>query len=64
VLPANRRCSDRGCRGRAAAAATPAYLTHNLAAVAEGPLPAAVLSVIDNAAETARPSWPEIAHTI
>jgi aflatoxin B1 aldehyde reductase len=37
-----------------------AQLTQNLAAVAEGPLPAAVVSAIDDAAEIARPSWPEI----
>jgi aflatoxin B1 aldehyde reductase len=45
-------------------ASSPAQLTHNLAAVAEGPLPATVVSAIDDAAETARPSWPEISRTI
>jgi aflatoxin B1 aldehyde reductase len=45
-------------------ASSPAHLTQNLAAVAEGPLPAAVVSAIDDAAETARPSWPQISRTI
>jgi aflatoxin B1 aldehyde reductase len=45
-------------------ASSPAHLTENLAAVAEGPLPAAVVSAIDAAAEIARPSWPEISRTI
>ena len=41
-----------------------AQLTQNLAAVAEGPLPATVVSAIDDAAEIARPSWPEISRII
>jgi aflatoxin B1 aldehyde reductase len=41
-----------------------AHLTQNLAAVTEGPLPAAVVRAIDDAAEIARPSWPEISRII
>jgi aflatoxin B1 aldehyde reductase len=45
-------------------ASSPAHLTENLTAVAEGPLPAAVVSAIHDAAEIARPNWPQIARTI
>jgi aflatoxin B1 aldehyde reductase len=45
-------------------ASSPAQLTQNLAAVAEGPLPATVVSAVDDAAEIARPSWPETSRTI
>jgi aflatoxin B1 aldehyde reductase len=41
-----------------------AHLTQNLAAIAEGPLAPAVVTAIDEAAEIARPNWPEIAWTI
>ena len=36
-------------------ASSPAHLTQNLAAVTEGPLPAAVISAIDDAAENCPP---------
>jgi aflatoxin B1 aldehyde reductase len=45
-------------------ASSPAHLAQNLAAVAEGPLPAAVVSAIDEAAEIARPNWPRVSQTI
>jgi aflatoxin B1 aldehyde reductase len=45
-------------------ASSPAHLTQNLAAVGEGPLPAGVVTAIDNAAEISRPSWPEISRVI
>jgi hypothetical protein len=32
--------------------------------VTEGPLPAAVVSAIDDAAEIARPSWPRVSRII
>ena len=45
-------------------ASSPAHLTQNLAAVTEGPLPAAVVSAIDDAAEIARPNWAEISRVV
>ncbi|WP_050993620.1 aldo/keto reductase [Streptomyces violaceusniger] len=45
-------------------ASSPAHLTQNLAAVAEGPLPAAVVGAIDDAAEIARPNWAEISRVV
>jgi aflatoxin B1 aldehyde reductase len=45
-------------------ASSPSHLTQNLAAVDEGPLPAGIVSAIDDAAETARPSWPRVSRTI
>jgi aflatoxin B1 aldehyde reductase len=41
-------------------ASSPAHLSQNLAAVTEGPLPTAVVSAINDAAEIARPNWAEI----
>ena len=45
-------------------ASSPAHLTQNLAAVTECPVPGAVISTIDHAAEIARPSWPRVSRTI